>query len=346
MHLNQISPDKKINIRELAKILNISVSTVSKAFRDSYEISDVTKKRVLETAERFNYTPNPYASSLRRKKSKTIAVILPEVADNFFTLAINGIQSVAEKKNYHLLIYLSHEKFNNEKIIIDDCSSGRVDGVLMSISGETASAAHLNKLKSSNIPLVFFDRALEEFDTAKVITNDYECGALSADLLVKRGCKKPVFLSISSCLPICQKRAEGFTNALAEKDAAIKKNHPIIYCTGKDEEEVYQQIKNLLASKNKPDGIVASVERIAMHVYKACHELNIAIPDDVKVIAFSTLETAPILAPSLTTITQPAFAIGKTAAEILFKAIEKNNYDLESEKIILPSAIIERASTS
>src|SRR4249919_1430906 len=126
-----------INIQVLADTLKISKSTVSKALRDSHELSKETKKKILELATKLNYSPNPYASSLRKKKSKTIAVILPEVADNFFSLAINGIQSIAEAKGYHLLIYLSHEKFPNEKAIVDECSSGRVDGVLISISGET-----------------------------------------------------------------------------------------------------------------------------------------------------------------------------------------------------------------
>ena len=330
-------------MKELAKELNISVATVSKALNDSYEISGATKKKVLEAASRLNYKINPYASSLKNKKSKTIAVILPEVADNFFSLAINGIQSVAEKKGYHVLIYLSHENFIQEKSIVAECRTGRVDGVLISVASRTISGDHIRKLQDENIPVVFFDRDFENLPVAKVITNDYECGYIAAAHLIKNGCKNPVFLSISSCLGICKKRAEGFLAALNDK----KTGHPetaIIECKANKEEE-YAQIKKLLESKNRPDGIVTSVERLAISVYFACHELNVSIPASLKMVAFSTLETAPILNPPLTTIVQPAFDIGKTATELLFKKIEKNEYNMADQIIILPSSFIERASS-
>lgn len=333
----------KINMKQLANELNVSVGTVSKALSDSHEISDQTKKKVLETASRLNYTLNPYASSLRNKKSKTIAVVLPEVADNFFSLAINGIQSVCEKKGYHVLIYLSHEKFNNEKSILSECCSGRVDGVLISVSSETTDADHISKLQQQNIPLVFFDREFEGLHAAKVVTNDFECGYKSAEHLLNNGCTNPVFLSVSSKLAICNNRAEGFKTALKDKKMSDVEK-AIIECNG-TKEEVYLQIKNILTANDKPDGIVASVERLAMAVYLVCQEINISIPADLKVLVFSTLETAPILNPPLTTISQPAFEIGKTAAELLFKGIEKKKYSLADEIITLPSVLIERTSS-
>ena len=330
-------------MKELAKVLKVSVATVSKALSDSHEISDTTKKKVLEAAAHFNYTLNPYASSLRNKKSKTIAVVLPEVADNFFSLAINGIQSVAEKKGYHVLIYLSHEKFTIEKSILDNCCSGRVDGVLIAVSSETTDADHIVKLNRQNIPIVFFDREMEDIHLAKVITNDYECGYQSALHLLRNGCSKPVFLSISASLSICNNRANGFKAALKEKKMPNPEN-AIVHCNGSDE-EVYSQIKTLLSSPENPDGIVASVERLAVAVYLVSHQMNISIPKELKIIVFSTLETAPILNPPLSAIVQPAFDIGKTAAELLFKGIEKNKYKLADEKIILPSVLIERRSS-
>ena len=332
----------KVNIKVLADQLQLSVSTISKALRDSYEISDETKKKVLELATRLNYIPNPYASSLRKKKSHTIAVVLPEVADNFFSLAINGIQSIAETKGYHVLIYLSHEKFANEKMIIDDCQSGRVDGVLISISSETNTSDHILRLQANDIPVVFFDREQEAIETARVTTNDFECGLLAANHLLERGCRKPAFVSISQSLPICLNRMEGFKAALREVGIPEDDMH-IIYCT--DNDSMYSQIKIILQDENRPDGLIASVEKIVTPVYLACHELKINIPNDVKVIAFATLDTAPILNPPLTTITQPAFEIGKAAATLLFKGIEKSTFDLTKEKVIIPSVLIEREST-
>jgi len=332
----------KVNIKVLADQLQLSVSTISKALRDSYEISDETKKKVMELATRLNYVPNPYASSLRRKKSKTIAVVLPEVADNFFSLAINGIQSVAESKGYHVLIYLSHEKFANEKAILDDCASGRVDGVLISISSETSSADHINKLQANNIPVVFFDREQESIETARVTTNDFDCGVLAAKHLLKKGCRKLAFFSISQSLPICMNREEGFKSALTSAGVP-EEDQQIVYCI--DNDGMYNQVKSILQSEHRPDGLIASVEKIVTPVYLACHELNIRIPHDLKVIAFASLDTAPILNPPLTTITQPAFDIGKAAATLLFKGIEKSSFDLSRERIIIPSVLIERTST-
>ena len=332
-----------INIQVLADALKISKSTVSKALKDSHEISDGTKKKVKALAAKLNYTPNPYASSLRKKKSKTIAVVLPEVADSFFSLIINGIQSVAEKKGYHVLIYLSHEKYNIERNILNEVRNGRVDGVLISISRETRNGDHVARLQAARIPIVFFDRELEGIRTAKIITNDFECGYLATRHLLAKGCTRPVFFSHSGSLAICKKRADGFSAALTEagfNKTAVR----IIYGTD-NERDNYSLIKKILLSRKRPDGILASVEKIAIQIYMASQESAIQIPKDLKVIAFSTLETAGILNPSLSTITQPAFDIGKTAATLLFKGIEKSNFDLANEKIIIPSVLIERAST-
>ena len=156
------------NIRLLAKELGLSISTVSKALKDSYEISAETKKRVAEVARQMHYSPNPYASSLRRKKSNTIAVVIPEVADSFFSQAIKGIEEVAQLKGYHVLIYLTYESVEKEKHIMEDFKSGRVDGVLISISNQTADVSHIKCLHQNNIPVVYFDRACLADDARKL----------------------------------------------------------------------------------------------------------------------------------------------------------------------------------
>jgi len=330
-------------MRELANELQFSVATVSKALNDSHEISEETKRKVREAACRLNYILNPYASSLRNKRSKTIALVLPEVADNFFSLAINGIQSVAEKKGYHVLIYLSHEKLANEKLILSQCCSGRVDGVLMSVSSETTDPSHILKLQQQGIPIVFFDREFEGLHIAKVVTNDFESGYLSANHLIRNGCRNPVFLSLSSKLSICNNRARGFKAAL-EDNKMTDADKAIVECRGTNE-EVFEKLKRMLSGKKKPDGIVASVERLALSIYLVCQQSNVSIPSELKVIVFSTLRTAPILNPPLTTIVQPAFETGKTAAELLFKGIEKKRFNLVDEIVMLPSTLVERTSS-
>ena len=179
-----------LTIKMLAKELGLSVSTISKAISNSHEISDSTKKRVNALVQKLNYIPNPYASSLGSRNSKTIGVVLPEVTDSFFAQAINGIESVAQEKGYHVLIYMTHESFEREKKILKDFESGRVDGVLLSISKETTESNHIDALMNKGIPLVFFDRVLEEVATTKITTNDYDSAYMATTHLIKNGCKK------------------------------------------------------------------------------------------------------------------------------------------------------------
>jgi LacI family transcriptional regulator len=334
---------RHINIRELANELKLSVSTISKVFNNSYEISEETRQRVLETAARLNYIPNAYASSLRRKKSKNIGVVIPEVADSFFSLAINGIESVAKENGYHVLICLTHESFENEKNILKEFQGRRVDGVLISVSRETSQSDHINDLISNGVPLVFFDRVCEDVQTAKITTDDLESSYLATKHLIQQGCDKIAFLSISNSLSISNKRLEGYLQAHADnKLKADKKN--IVLCTN-DAAKNYSLIRKLLNTQKRPNGIVLSVEKLTTPVYQACESLKLRIPKDVKVICFSNLDTASILSPSLTTITQPAYEMGKVAALVLFKALQKQNLNLNRESLVIPSSLVVRKST-
>ena len=333
-----------VKIKDLAKELNLSVATISKALKDSHEISPETKQRVLELAKKLSYTPNPYASSLRKRSSKTIAVVLPEVADSFFSLAINGIESVAHDKGYHVLIYLTHESFEREEAILKEFQSGRVDGILMSVSGETSTSDHVKAVIAAGIPLVFFDRVCEDVETAKIITDDFESSYNATFHLLKSGCKKITYLSTSSALSINNKRMEGYKKALA--DYGIKKSVPdIVSCTSNDEGN-YKITYELLNKKNRPDGLLASVEKLTTPIYLACKDLDLSIPGDIKVISFTNLPAALILTPTLTTVTQPAFEMGKAAADVLFKSLEKRNYSLKKEITVIPSVLNVRNSAT
>lgn len=334
---------ESVNIKQLAKILNISISTVSKALRDSHDISKETKERVIALATELNYQPNPHASSLRKAKSKTIAVIIPEIANNYFSLAINGIESIAQEKGYHVLIYLTHESYQKEVAMIRLLHSGRVDGILISISSTTTDYSHIEELQAKGLPVVFFDRVCENFNTVSITTDDYESALNATNHLVQQGCKKIAHLMISKNLSIGDKRLKGYLNALKDHQLQIDESL-IISCTN-DEEEDFALVKDLL-EKRKPDGIFAAVERYAISAYEACRQLNISIPNDVKIISFSNLQTASLLDPSLTTITQPAFEIGRQAATILFRALEEKRYQLKNEKIVYKSRLIQRDSTS
>jgi LacI family transcriptional regulator len=332
-----------MNLKQLAKELNLSFSTVSKALRDSHEISIRTKNIVLAKAKELNYQVNPLASSFRKQKSNTIAVVIPEVVNGFFGRVINGIESIAQEKGYHVLIYLTHEKMQKEVAISKLLQNGRVDGIIISLSEQTSDTKHLEVLKDKGIPLVFFDRIPEHINAPKVTTDDYNCGIKATQLLIGNGCKRIAFLTISPKLSISNKRMNGYVEALKMNQMKLD-NNLIVYCDT-DDTRNNELVRNLLKRKNRPDGIFASVEKLAITAYEICGQLKLKIPDDLKIITFSNSYMAGLLNPTLTTITQPAYDIGREAAAILFKLIEKKGNHFLKENTELNSKLVERNST-
>lgn len=332
-----------ITIKQLAKELNLSVSTVSKAFQDSYDISPQTKERVLALAKKLNYQPNPYASSLRKQKSNTIAIVIPEIANNFFALAIRGIESVAQEKGYHVLIYLTHEDHAKEVAFTQHLLSGRVDGVLMSLTDGTRKHDHLEQLQQKGIPIVFFDRIYEELPTAQVTTNDFDSGYAATSHLIEQGCRRIAHLYLSKNLSIGNRRKEGYLKALNDHKLPVQES--LLVACSDNATTNYELIHRLLKSPNRPDGIFSSFEKLALLTYQACEKLHLSIPGDIKIISFSNLETAPLLNPSLSTITQPAYEIGQKAAALLFRALEKGHPSLPPRHFIVDSVLVKRRST-
>jgi LacI family transcriptional regulator len=329
-----------VNIKRLAQELNISIATVSKALNDSYEISLKTKNRVWTLAKQLNYTPNPAASNLRSHKTKTIAVVIPCVANNFFSLAIKGIEEIARRYDYHVLIYQTHENSEMEVNFTNSLINGRVDGILTSISSSLYNIEYYANLVKK-IPLVFFDRVYEDLDAVKVSTDDFDIAYQATEHLIECGCKRISFLYGLEHLPAGKARLAGYKEALKahqliDDEALIVKYH--------ESEQVNAfNIKSLMKNQ-KPDGVLSSIEEFILPCYDVCRELNIHIPNDVKVVSFSNLSTARLLNPSLTTVTQPAFEIGMEAAGSLFKILHKKDQGMD-QNVVLKSTLIKREST-
>jgi len=337
------SVQNNTTIKTLAEKLGLSKGTVSKALKDSHEISIATKNKVIEAANELNYKPNHFASGLKSRKSKTIAVIVPEIVDSFFSLAINGIEAATQKKGYHINVYITHDLICKEKEIIKVLSDGRVDGVLISICREASDNDHIKELIDRGIPLVFFDRVADDLEGGKVVTDDFQGGYIAARHLIEQGCKKVYFLSISESLSILQKRMEGFIRAMLENNIIAPQKNVLQIST--EETKSLEAIKSLLSNpEERPDGIVISVELLTIPIYNACLELNINIPDDLKIICFSNLLYASLLSPSLSTITQPAFEIGQQAASLICNSIERDTI-IKKERIICPSRLDIRRSS-
>ncbi|TCJ19562.1 LacI family transcriptional regulator [Flaviaesturariibacter flavus] len=309
-----------INIRQLAERLNLSVSTVSKAFRNSSEINSATRERVLAMARELNYQPNPAAASLRTQRSKTLAVIIPAIDNTFFVQALKGIETVAREKGFHVLIYLSYDDHENEVLLTQSLQRGRIDGVLLSIADGGKDLGHLAELGAKGIPVVYFDRVYENEEYFQVTSDDHQSGFAATEHLIGLGCCRIAHLTSDRTLSIATRRRQGYLDALKkqgiEPDAALQ-----LACSN-DPEQSYQAIRALL-EKEKPDAVFSSFEKLALLCYQACHDLSLAIPEAIKIISFSNLEIAPLLRPSLSTVRQAASEIGAAATSILIAQIEQ-----------------------
>jgi LacI family transcriptional regulator len=213
----------------------------------------------------------------------------------------------------------------------------------MSVSRETVKNDHITEASARGIPIVFFDRACEDIETASITTNDFDSCYNATQHLIENRCKRIAYLSISDSLGIINKRMEGYKTALLHNKIKFSSEN-IVHCTN-DPIQDTRLIHDLLKRKDRPDGIIGSVEKFTTPIYLVCQDLKLSIPNQVKVISFSNLTAASILNPALTTVTQPAFEMGNAAASVLFRALEKKSYNLRQEKIVLPSKLIVRYSS-
>jgi len=332
-----------VTLKKLAGELNMSPSTVSRALRDSHEISQETKDRVKALADKLDFQLNPYASSLRKNKSRTIAVVIPEIQNNFFAQVMSGVEEIARQKDYHVLIYLTHEDHKREEGILHLLRSGRVEGVMISVSNTTKSFEHIEAYQKADLPLLFFDRVCESMEVPCVTTDDAGAAFKATEHLLKAGCNKIAFLSMADNLSISCGRKSGYLKALAKYDLSNKET--VIEC-GPDDETNRQKIRQLLQNEQRPDGIFAAVETFAVNTYEVCRELDIKVPHHLKVISFSNLSAAALFNPPLSTIVQPAYDMGRESASILFKIIDKKKLLSTEKKIVIPSHLVIRESTT
>ena len=330
-----------INIKIIAEQLKLSTSTISRAFNGSPDINKDTRERILAFAKENNFLPNHYASNLRDKKTKTLAVIVPEIVNDFFAQAINGIEEVARKKGFYILLYRTDDVFEKEVSFINYLNNGKVDGIIMSVSGEANDHNYIKKLEQKHIPVVFFDRVYEDIDVSKVTTNDYESSFAATEHLIAQGCRRIAYLVINKNISIGKVRGQGYVDALTTHQIPFY-DQLVIDCS-QDEKENYAIIQDAL-KRNKPDGVFSSVERLALATYHVCNDTEVDVPKDLKIISFSSLQIAPLLCPALSTITQPAYEMGIKAAELLFE--ELGNKDVAKKHIVLESKLLIRKSSS
>lgn len=332
-------------IKDIAKALNLSTSTVSRALRGSYEISPETKKMVLEYAEKINYRPNPIALSLKERRSRSIGVVVSEIANNFFSQAINGIESIAYNRGYHVIISQSHESQAREMVNVQHLASRSVDGLLVSLSSETVDLSHLKQLHEKGLPIVFFDRVTNEIETHKVVANN-RLGAFHAtEHLIYNGFKKIAHITNAPSLSITKERLEGYKQALEKHNIEFNENL-VKYCNhgGMIADEVDDAFDKLFSGRNKPDSIFTAGDRITTvclaHFKNAKKKYA-----DIAITGFTNTNLADLFSPSLTTVRQPAFEIGQVATELLIEIIESKRPVTQFETRVLDTELIIREST-
>ncbi|MBS1510177.1 MAG: LacI family DNA-binding transcriptional regulator [Bacteroidetes bacterium] len=319
-----------MTIVEIAKQLNVSPSTVSRALNDSYEISQKTKQRIAEFVKKVNFHPNPQATSLKRGSAKTIAVIIPDISNHFFSLALDAIEEIANRNRYHVLIYQTHDKHDREVDILKGLYSGRVDGVMISVADSSEKDfSHIENLGNS-IPIVFFDRVIDKAGIRSITCNDYESGLKATEHLIRKKCSNILFIGISEQLSVTNARLKGYTDAL-EKNGLKAERKNILLC--KNETEAQKIIGHALINL-KPDGIFSTVERYTLLLYDHCHKLNITIPEQLKIISFFNSPTAALLSPPLSSIAHPAVQIGRVAAETMFQKLKKKK-SFEDKDVVI-----------
>jgi LacI family transcriptional regulator len=310
-------------IKDIAKALGLSTSTVSRALNGSYEIGAETKKLVLEYAEKVNYRPNPIALSLKEQKSHSIGVVVCEVANDYFSQAINGIESIAYNRGYHVIITQTHESFDRESTNVKHLLSRHVDGLLVSLSAETADTSQYKYLHEKGFPIVFFDRVAADVDTHKIIANNFKGSFDATELLINAGFNKIAHLTNSNNLLISRERFDGFKAALDKHNLDFKPGY-LKHCDhgGMIQDEVEFAVKELLNMDERPDAIFIASDRLTISCMHILKKLGLKIPHDIGIAGFTNSDVAELFDPPLTVVRQPAFQIGQMATEMLIKTIE------------------------
>ncbi|HMO33446.1 MAG TPA: LacI family DNA-binding transcriptional regulator [Lacibacter sp.] len=334
-----------VTIKDIAKALGLSTSTVSRALRDSYEISPETKKRVIEYAQQINYQPNPIALSLKERKSRSIGVIVCEIANSFFSQVINGIESIANERGYNIIIAQSLESASRELSDLQFLTSRSVDGIIMSVGSEVSDYAYLKELTEKGMPVVFFDRVVQDIQTHKVISGNYDGAYKATTYLIKKGYRNIAAIANAEGLSITRERIAGYCQALTDHGLPVQEAY-IRHClhSGRVTEEVDEAFRQIWKQKKKPDAIFAASDKLTTGCLRILKQRKLKVPDQVALIGFSNNDLTELLDPPLSIIKQPAFEMGVAATGLLLELIESKRPVTEFETKVLPAELIIRTS--
>lgn len=347
---------RKITLKQIAKELDVSISTVSKALRNSVEISEDTRQKVQAFAKLYNYRPNNIALSLKNRKSNTIGIIIPEIVHHFFSKVITGIELVANKRGYNVIVGLSNESFDKEVINMQMLANGSIDGFILSIAKETLQQQdyhHFNETINQGMPIVMFDRVIKEIPCDKVIVDDVTGSRKAVEKLITNGCRRIGIITTKDYVSVGKLRTQGYLEALenhkidAKSSLILKVDDKLL--SENHLESLEKEIEHLFKSNNNIDGIFAVNELYAVTAIKVARKLGLEIPKSLQVISFTDGVLSKHSMPSLTTVSQHGQKIGETAADLLINRLEEEETDEEEEEVyetvVIETELIEREST-
>jgi LacI family transcriptional regulator len=335
----------KVTIHDIAKKLNITASTVSRALQDHPRISDDTKKAVLKVAQKLNYQPNHIAAALRNGRSKILGIIVPNVDRSFFSSVVFGIEEVANKAGYNVMICQSHEDADKEVKTVDALMNAQVDGVIASFAKSTEDFSHFLKIKERGIPLVIFDRANDELGVSHVVIDDYLGAYKAVDHMIQQGCKRIAHLTSPKKISIYRERLRGYKEALLANNLPFDES--LVIESNMQLEDGRKSMEKLLKLSKPVDGVFSASAFGAMGALQVCKERGVNIPKDVAIVGFSNENFTSFSDPALTTVEQHSLEMGNTAAQLFFEQLsaKATGKKILPQKIVLTPTLVIRESS-
>lgn len=336
---------KNLTLKQIAKELDVSISTVSKALKNSEEISAATKQKIQAFAKLYNYKPNNIALSLKNRKTKTIAVIIPEIVHDFFAMVISGIENLANQYGYNVLICLSNESYEREVINMEMLAAGSIDGFVISLSKETQAKKdyhHIKEIINQGMPVVMFDRVTREVYTDKVIIDDVLATQEAIQYFISKGRKKIGFITTPDYISVGRLRTEGYKRTLEANGIEVDEN---LILRVEDESQLDTMIDEFL-EKNKFDAVMAVNELYAVKVLRAALKKGIKVPEELHLIAFTDGVISKNSIPSISTVKQNAFKMGEIAARLLIQKLESENEHEHYITEVVGTELLHRETTT
>lgn len=332
-----------VTIKDIARSLNISISTVSRALRGLPEIHPATRDAVVKLAEELDYQPNQLAKNLAKSRTKTIGVIVPNLSYHFFSAMLNSIEEAALQAGYSVLVCQTNESYLREITNIQNLLRSQVEGFIISLSRDTDNYEHVERLARKNIPLVLFDRYAESIDVSKVIVDNEAAAFKATEHLIENGCQRIGFLAGPARLLLSNQRIKGYQAALAKHNLQPD-DHYVLHCDYTQENTVMQTLA-LMSLPQPPDGVVTISDRVAYPAIYAMKQKGLRIPEDVAVVSFNNEPVSAFFSPALSSISQPIQEMGTETVRLLLKQIDANDTTAVKETRIMDTQLIVRASS-